>query len=51
LEDLLRKNLKNELQGIESEVKVQFDSLDSAKDIELILNAPDAFTAAAVLTS
>lgn len=50
MEEILGKHLKNELQGVESEVKAQFDSMDQAKDIKAILDAPDAFMAAAVLT-
>ena len=50
LADVLRKNMRTELQGIESEVKAQFDSLASAKDLDMIINSPDAFYAAAVLT-
>lgn len=51
LGDLLKKHLTNELSGVESEVVAQFKSLDTEEDVKLILEAPDAYYGAAVLTS
>jgi hypothetical protein len=47
---LLKTNLENELRSVESEVVNQFKSLETMQDVKMVLDAPDSFYAAAVMT-
>ena len=49
INQIIAVNFKNELLGIESECKGKLASLQQMQDVKLVLEAPDFYTAAAVL--
>lgn len=51
LENVLSVELENELRSVEKEVMDQFKSLETMQDVKMVLDAPDSFLGAAVMTT